>query len=156
MIHGVYPRNIYRFLKSGMGLVLNIRNKKRARQRKAAAVVELAVCLPVIALLAIGSMEAASMIFLRQALVQSAYETVKEVSKTNGNEALALQRGREVLEFRNVEDETVTFDPPNLDDVEQGTEITVTVSAPGNTNSVLPFGPFRDREVSVSATMIKE
>ena len=64
MIHGVYPRNVYRFLKSGMGLVLNIRNKKRGRQRKAAAVVELAVCLPVIALLAIGSMEAASMIFL--------------------------------------------------------------------------------------------
>ena len=136
---------------------LNIRNKKRGRiQRKAAAVVELAVCLPVIVLLAIGSMEAASMIFLRQALVQSAYETVKEVAKTNGSPELALQRGNEVLQFRNVENETVTFDPPNLEDLERGTEITVTVSAPGNTNSVMPFGPFRDREVSVSATMIKE
>lgn len=140
-----------------MGLVLNIRNRKRGRvQRKAAAVVELAVCLPVIALLAIGSMEAASMIFLRQALVQSAYETVKEVSKTNGNEELALQRGREVLQFRNIEDETFTFDPPISDAIDQGSPITVTVSAPGNTNSVLPFGPFRNRTVSVSATMIKE
>ena len=140
-----------------MGLVLNIRNRKRGRvQRKAAAVVELAVCLPVIALLAIGSMEAASMIFLRQALVQSAYETVKEVSKTNGTEELALQRGREVLQFRNIEDETFTFDPPISDANDRGTPITVTVSAPGNSNSVLPFGPFRDRNVSVSATMIQE
>jgi len=133
------------------------RNKKNGLiQRRAAAAVELAVCLPVIVLLAIGSMEAASMIFLRQALVQSAYETAKESAKTNGNQALALQRGQEVLEFRDIVDETVTFEPSDPSSLDRGTEFTVTVSAPGDTNSIFPFGPFRGQEISVSATMLKE
>lgn len=137
--------------------MLNLRNKKRGFiQRKAAAAVELAVCLPVIVILALGSMEAASMIFLRQALVQSAYETVKEAARAQGSEALALTRSREVLAFRNIQDETVTIEPAGTEALDRGTEITVTVSAPGDTNSIFPFGPFRNREVSVSATMVKE
>ena len=137
--------------------MLNPRNKKRGFiQRRAVAAVELAVCLPVIVLLALGSMEAASMIFLRQALVQSAYETVKEAASAQGSEALALTRGQEVLAFRDIQDETVTINPAGTEDLERGTEITVTVSAPGDTNSIFPFGPFRNREVSVSATMFKE
>ncbi len=137
-------------------MLLRRKNKNGLIQRRAAAAVELAVCLPVIALLAIGSMEAASMIFLRQALVQSAYETVKEAAKSSGNESLALQRGQQVLDFRNIEGETITFNPANPDDVERGTEITVSVSASGDANSVLPFGPFRGRELIVTATMLKE
>ena len=137
--------------------MLNLKNKKRGFiQRRAVAAVELAVCLPVIVLLALGSMEAASMIFLRQALVQSAYETVKEAASAQGSEALALTRGQEVLAFRDIQDETVTINPAGTEDLERGTEITVTVSAPGDTNSIFPFGPFRNREVSVSATMFKE
>lgn len=137
--------------------MLNLKNKKRGFiQRRAVAAVELAVCLPVIVLLALGSMEAASMIFLRQALVQSAYETAKEAASAQGSEALALTRGQEVLAFRNIQDETITLVPAGTEDLDRGTEITVTVSAPGNTNSIFPFGPFRDREVSVSATMFKE
>ena len=96
------------------------------------------------------------MIFLRQALVQSAYETVKEAARAQGSEALALTRGQEVLAFRDIQDETVTIEPAGTEALDRGTEITVTVSAPGDTNSIFPFGPFRNREVSVSATMVKE
>ena len=42
--------------------------------RRAVATVELAVCLPVLALLVLGSIEAASFIFLKQTLQVAAYE----------------------------------------------------------------------------------
>lgn len=129
---------------------------RKLATRRAAATVELAVCLPVIVLLAIGSMESASMIFLRQALVQSAYETVKESVKINGSQAAAFDRGKEVLAFRDITGESITFDPANVDDLEPGTPVTVTVSAPGDSNSVIPFGPFKGKNISVTATMLKE
>lgn len=129
---------------------------RRTPKRRAAATVELAVCLPVIVILALGSMESASMIFLRQALVQSAYETVKEAVRTNGSQASAVERGEQVLSFRDIEGQEITFDPPNVDDLDSGTPVTVTVSAPGDANSVLPFGPFQGRQITVTATMLKE
>lgn len=129
---------------------------RRSSTRRGAATVELAVCLPVIVILAIGSMESASMIFLRQALVQSAYESVKEAVKTNGGQATALTRGQEVLAFRDITGESITFEPSNVDDLEPGTPVTVTVSAPGDANSVIPFGPFKGQTISVTATMLKE
>lgn len=129
---------------------------RKFARRRAAATVELAVCLPVIVILAIGSMESASMIFLRQAMVQSAYESVKEAVKTNGSQATALTRGQEVLAFRDITGESITFEPSNVDDLAPGTPVTVTVTAPGDANSVIPFGPFKGRNISVSATMLKE
>ena len=125
-------------------------------RRRGTATVELAVCLPVIFLLSMGAMEGASLIFLRQAMVQSAYETVKESVRTNGSQAEGLIRGEQVLSFRGVTGESITFSPSNVDGLEPGTPVTVTITAPGDANSVFPFGPFQNREISVQATMLKE
>jgi len=125
-------------------------------RRRGTSTVELAVCLPVIFLLSMGAMEGASLIFLRQAMVQSAYETVKESVRNNGSQATALIRGEQVLSFRGVTGQSFTFEPSNVDGLEPGTPVTVTVSAPGDANSVFPFGPFKDRQISVQATMLKE
>jgi len=125
-------------------------------RRRGTSTVELAVCLPVIFLLSMGAMEGASLIFLRQAMVQSAYETVKESVKTDGSRADALIRGEQVLAFRSVTGHSITFNPGNPDVLDPGTPVTVTVTAPGDANSVFPFGPFQNSEVSVQATMLKE
>ena len=109
-----------------------------------------------ILILAMGSMEAASMIFLRQALVQASYESVKEAIKLRGSQALAITRAEQVLSFRDIEGQTITFNPANVADLPKGTPVTVTVTAPGDANSVLPFGPFKNRTISASATMLKE
>ena len=124
--------------------------------RTGAATVELAVCIPVIVILAFGSMECASTIFHRQALVQSAYETCKEAVKARGSEALALQRGQEVLDFRGITGQTITMNPANTETLARGTLVTVTVSAPSDSNSILPFGPFSGQTMEVTATMQKE
>ena len=125
-------------------------------RRRGTSTVELAVCLPVIFLLSLGAMEGASLIFLRQAMVQSAYERVKESVRADGSEAAGLIRGEQVLSFRGVTGQSFTFSPSNVDSLEPGTPVTVTVSAPGDANSVFPFGPFQNQEVSVQATMLKE
>ena len=132
-----------------------MKNKPR-RPRRGAATAELAVCLPLIVLIAMGSIQAASMTFMRQALVQSAYETVKASVKQRGSQAEGLTRGQQVLAARSMQGHQISFNPNNVDSLDRGTPVTVTVSAPGDPNTIFPFGPFAGRTVSVQATMLKE
>lgn len=130
--------------------------KSIRRRRKGAAAVELAVCLPAIMLLTLGAIEATSMTFLRQALVQSAYEAVKESVRRGGSQAEGLSIARQVLASRSVTGATISFSPSNVSGASRGAPIQVNVSAPGDANTILPFGPFAGKTVRVEATMVKE
>ena len=130
--------------------------RKSFNKRRGAATVELAVCLPVIAIIIMGSLSATSMIFLRTAVVQSAYEAIREAVKTNGDVNLALERANAVLEFRDLEAESITFDPADVADQEPGTLITVTVVANSTSNSLFEFGPFAGQRIEVQSAMLKE
>ena len=143
---------IYKTLKTNR----RANTQRGGAQRRGTATVELAVCLPLLFILSMGAMEGASLIFLRQALIQSAYETVKESVRTNGSQAEGLVRGEQTLSFRNIDSPSITFSPTNVDSLDPGTPVTVTVSAPGDSNSVFPFGPFKNQTITVSATMLKE
>ena len=96
------------------------------------------------------------MLFLRQALVQSAYEGVKVAARNNGDNATALTAVENVAAGRRLKNMSVTFSPKNVETAAQGETIRVTVSAPGNSNSFTPFGPFKDRIVAARAVMVKE
>lgn len=117
---------------------------------------ELAVCLPAIMLLTLGAIEATSMTFLRQALVQTAYEAAKESVRRGGSQAEGISIAQQVLAARTITDATISFTPQTVASVSRGTPVTVVVSAPGDVNTILPFGPFAGRTVQVEATMIKE
>ncbi len=58
-------------------------------RRRGAAIVELAVCLPVIALIVFASLEGANMLFVRQATVQAA---MKQQSRAADETGLVLKR----------------------------------------------------------------
>lgn len=117
---------------------------------------EFAVCLPVIILIVLGSIEAASMLFLRQALVQSAYEGAKVAARTRGDNPSALNAIESVASGRRIKNTNVIFSPSNVESAEPGDIIRVTVSAPGDANSFIPFGPFKNRTVAAQAVMVKE
>ncbi len=136
----------------------NIQPKTRWRNRKrrGAATIEFAVCLPVIFLVVMGSIESASMLFLRQAMVQSAYESAKVAVKTDSDNQAAIEAAEAVGRGRKIDNLTVEFNPADVRNVPAGEKITVTVSAPGDSNSFIPFGPFRNRTVSALAVMVKE
>ena len=130
--------------------------RKNAKCRKGAAVVEFAVCLPIILLIVLGSIEAASMLFLRQALVQSAYESAKVAVRNDGNNVSAIAAAEAVAAGRRIENMNITFSPSDVETAAQGEIIRVTISAPGDSNSFIPFGPFKNRIVSAEAVMVKE
>ena len=128
----------------------------RRTGRRGTACVELAVCLPVIVLLVFASLEGANMLFLRQAVVQSAYETAKSVAKSNGVQATAQTLGQQVLSARGVVAPTITFTPAVVEGLPPGTPFTVSVSVPGDSRSITGIGPFNGLTIQAQATMLKE
>ena len=126
------------------------------KSRRGTATVELAVCLPLIVLLLFASLEGANMLFLRQAVVQSAYETAKSVAKTNGVQANAIKLGKQVLSSRGVVAPTIVFDPNNVQNLAPGTPFSVTVSVPGDSRSITRIGPFNGLTIRAQAAMVKE
>lgn len=125
-------------------------------RRRGAAVVELALCLPVIALLVFGALEGANMLFLRQALIQSAYEAAKATAKSTGSQANGQQLAQDVLTARSITPSAITFNPANVDALTPGTPFTVTVTADGDQKSIVQIGPFNGLSISAQATMLKE
>lgn len=96
------------------------------------------------------------MLFLRQAAVQSAYEAAKAAARSNGGQALGLQRAQQVLAARNINGSTINFNPGNVDGLDAGTPFTVTVTVPGTARSITGFGPFNGVNIQTQATMAKE
>jgi len=127
----------------------------RRNRRQGTATVELAVLLPVILIIVLGSIESASMIFLRQALVQSSYEAAKIAVKT-GDSAQAKSMALAVTKGRRINNVTIRIEPSDISNAKPGSLVRVTVSAPGDNNSVIPFGVFRGRTVSAQAVMARE
>ena len=131
--------------------------KSRATpQRWGAAAVEFAVCLPVIVLVVLGSIEGASLLFLRQALVQSAYEGVKVAIKETAVEADVINIATAVTDGRRLNGVVVETTPADITSVPQGDFITVRITAPVSGNTLIPGGVFTLTEVSAQAVMVKE
>ncbi len=96
------------------------------------------------------------MLFLKQAMVQAAYEGAKISSKPDGDNTKAIEAVNAVTDGRNLTGIQITFDPPDVTTAKPGELITVSVSVPGDANSILPFGPFRGKTVSANAVMARE
>ena len=130
--------------------------RKSRRNTCGAAVIEFAVCLPLIVLIVFGGIEAANMLFLRQTMVQAAYEGVKTGVKAEGTSASAIASATAVVDGRNINNVSITLVPSDLSTVERGEIVEIRVSAPGDDNSLFSFGPFAGKDVTASAFMVKE
>lgn len=129
----------------------------RARpNRRGAAVVELAITLPVFVLILVATIETTTMVFLQQSLEIGAYQGARIAlipSSTSGKVVTAVDQ---VLANRNVNSTSVSIVPSNYSTSPYGTKITVRVSAPCNANS--PFSPwfYGGRTLTGEVTMMKE
>ncbi|MEM6779880.1 MAG: TadE family protein [Planctomycetota bacterium] len=131
---------------------------RRARRdrRRGAAVVEFAVCLPILVLLIFGSIEAASMIFLKQSLNVAAYEAAREAIRNGRTNADAQSKAANILAARNVVDFDVRFPRGESFDLPRGQEIIAEVSAPSARNSALVGQFISDRVITSRIVMIKQ
>jgi Flp pilus assembly protein TadG len=124
--------------------------------KRAAAVVELAVCLPVIVILVLGALEGANILFCRQAMVEAAYEACKHASRTDGTNALATTLADDVLRARRINVATINISPGNVSAVKAGGEVSVNIVVDSDTRTYTSLGLFSSRPISVTATMQKE
>jgi Flp pilus assembly protein TadG len=129
---------------------------RQPNRRRGAALVEFAVCLPVLMILVLGSMEATSAIFVRQSLTTSAYEGIREAIRIGSNTTNATNRAQAVLTARQIRSSTIQFTPPNVESAAKGSLIAIEVSAPYKVNSPFFGNVIADRTTTVRTVMVKE
>ena len=117
---------------------------------------ELALCLPLIVMLVLGSIEACSMIFLHHSLAIASYEGSRVAINYDATNQEVLDRCEFLVDARSVVGENITIVPANVATVPRGNPITVTVSAPCDQNAVLPPWFFGGRTLTAATTMVKE
>jgi Flp pilus assembly protein TadG len=138
-----------------MSLLVRIR-RRRETPRRGAAAVELAICLPLLVLLVMASIEACTMIFLDHSLTIASYEGVRAGINYDGTNADVLARANAIINSRDIQGAQVTINPPDVESAERGETIAVTVSAPCNLNMVIPPWFYDGRTLRSTMTMVKE
>ena len=129
---------------------------RRARKptRRGIAAVELAVCLPVLVLLVMGTIELSSFIFLKQGLTAAAYEGARTGIRADATDTTARASVNRVLAGRRFTGASTDIDPGV--GVSRGTKLTVSVSAPSSANRIIFPRFVRGVTVTGQATMVKE
>jgi hypothetical protein len=120
------------------------------------ATAELAVCLPIVVLLVIATVEACSAVFLKQSLTVAAYEGVRTAIVPGATEKDVQAACDEVLKDRNVRRAKVTVKPSDIAALSPGDYVNVTVTAPCAANAVVPLNFYRGRRMKAKASMMIE
>jgi Flp pilus assembly protein TadG len=131
-------------------------NVGRRKKSRGVAAAELAVCLPVVVLLVIATIESCSALFLKQSLTVAAYEGIRAAIDKGGTAATVQARCDQILKDRKVQGSQVTVTPSNIPALQPGQFVNVTVSAPCAPNSVVPTTFYRCRTLSATASMMIE
>ena len=130
--------------------------RRRTMPRRAAAAAELAICLPLLVMLLLASLEACSMIFLDHSLTIASYEGVRVAINYDGTNSAVLARCNQIIDDRGVAGATVSINPGNVANVPRGQPIAITISAPCDSNAILPPWFYGGRTLSCTNTMVKE
>ena len=131
-------------------------HRPQGSRRYAAAAAELAICLPLIVFLLLASLEACSMIFLDHSLTITSYEGVRVAINFDGTNAAVLARCNQIINDRGVAGATVAISPANVAAANRGEHVTITVSAPCNSNAIMPPWFYGGKTLTSSTTMVKE
>ncbi|MCA9260424.1 MAG: pilus assembly protein [Planctomycetales bacterium] len=122
--------------------------------RRGAAVVELAICLPLLVMLVFGSLQACNLIYLKHAITAAAYEGTLELAKPNATNATVLARVQQVLDARGVVSTNALILPSGSDvnAVATGTALTISVTA--NSAANLSFSGFFLSPATLSSNIV--
>lgn len=138
------------------------RTRRTFRLRRAVAAVEAAVMMPVMVLLAFGSIELSNMVFMRQSLSIAAYEGVRIITKPGATAAQATTRINEVLTARNVSNYTVSVTTDSLVPIvvtpvtPRGTLLTVSIQSSNGGSAYGPLQLFTGRTIQCQTTMVRQ
>ncbi len=125
-------------------------------QRHGAAVVELAISLPILITFMLGTIEFCNSLTLRKSLTVAAYEGSMVSILPGASSADVEDAIMQTLEDRGVTHYSISISPPNLEAAPAGTFISVSVSAPYAFNCVVYQGPFSSFTLTGQSTFTKE
>jgi Flp pilus assembly protein TadG len=131
------------------------KRRKRLENRTGIAIVEFAVCIPVILVIVFGMIEMANLIFTRQALKAASYEAALAVTNINGTQTNATAKANTVLTAYGINGATVSYSPTVTAATASGTNVTVTISAPRSSNSVSPSFFFTNTNITCATVMTR-
>ena len=139
--------------------------RRRPRNRSGVAASEFAVILPILFILIAGTVETYTTIQLKESVLVAAYEAARGGVGRHSTNAGMIAKADQVLADRGVDvssmGTTYIEFSADVQTVPKLNPFTVTVTAPTNGNTVLPFSGnwfswFGNREVSASVTLLKE
>jgi len=107
---------------------------KRRRDRRGAAAVEFAICLPILPVLVLAVIEASNAVYVQQAITSAAYEASNVVSASGGTATDAQTRANSVLNSLGIKSASVSISPAVTSSTPLGTQISVTCAAPLSAN----------------------
>ncbi|QEF96812.1 TadE-like protein [Stieleria maiorica] len=131
---------------------------RRRRQRRGAATVEFAICLPALIALTIGTIDLCSMLFLKESITLAAYEGARRGVARGRTNADVIARVQEFLDERNIQysGNPCTFSSPDFTDADTLENVTTTVTVPCDGNLLIPSVLFAGIELSAEVTLRKE
>ena len=124
--------------------------------RSGVAAVEAALCIPLILILMLGTLEITSGLYLRESLSVCSFEACRTGTRRRSTAADVQARATEVLADRGVTGATVTITPSNFDTLGALDPFTVEISAPTAGNSIFVFDNLANRTIQSSVTMVRE
>jgi len=125
-------------------------------QRSGAAVVEAAICFPLILVLMLGTLEITSGLYLRESLSICGFEACRVGTRRGATADDVRDRATEVLADRGVSGGEVIITPDSFDALNSLDQISVQVSAPTAGNSIFIFDNLANRTIRSRVTMIRE
>jgi hypothetical protein len=129
---------------------------RRPIVRTGVAATELAVCMPVIVLIVLASMEACAMIFLQQSLSVAAYEGARVGLSPGAEAGDVTSQCQQILDDREVKGASIAVTPTNIPSAAEGTWIAVEAKAPFAKNSLVGGWLFSGRTLTAVVQMMKE
>lgn len=132
------------------------RSQRRARSRAGVAAVEAAVCIPFFVFLLLATIDCCCCIFLKQSLTVAAYEGARVAVVPGSTTENVQAQVQLILDERGVKNATINITPANFDSLTFGDLVTVEVTAPAQTNSAVPLGPFSGTQQQAATTLMME
>jgi Flp pilus assembly protein TadG len=124
--------------------------------RKGTATVELAVCLPILMIIVLGSIEATNAIFLKEHLTSAAYEGARAAITPGQTSTGATTAAQNVLTQFGISGGTITIAPTITASTPTGTQVTVNVTAPLRSNSCMPAYIIGKTLTNIGATVVMD
>ena len=124
--------------------------------RKAAAVVELSVCLPLLVFISLATIESCAMIYLKQSLKIAAYESSRVGVVDGANMENVTAQADLILATRNVSNYSVEMTPSDPTNLQSGDYFRVSISAPCVSNSLIGGWFFQSKTLTEFVEVLKE